>query len=135
MTQEQKQAIWAAGWLIQNCYEVEPLGETHSQWQTSKDNGDYRDHSDAELIQYAKEKGMELPAELTGWQPIDQIPEEWKDGREVLLLPLGRFVRRKVLIWDKDSQCWLCPHSKLGWPDKTFTHAMLIPESQKETTE
>jgi len=59
MTQEQKQAIWAAGWLAKGHL-------THALWHLTREDGTTGDYSDTELIQYAKKKGMELPAELTG---------------------------------------------------------------------
>jgi hypothetical protein len=59
MTQEQKQAIWVAGWLLDRQIFVRKFiksGWSLNHYTVWK--------SDAELIQYAKEKGMELPAEL-----------------------------------------------------------------------
>jgi hypothetical protein len=134
MTQEEKQAAEAARWLNDQGWTVE-LQRGQYQWSITRDRIEYWSMTDAELIKEAEERGMELPAELIGWIPIDQIPEEWRDGRDVLLMPFGKFVNRRVLIWDKHSECWLCPHSRLGWPDKAFTHAMLPPEPPKETTE
>jgi hypothetical protein len=82
LTQEQKQAIWSAGWLADRGYSLlRPLNEA---WTHDALLGKSQTFSDAELIAYAKEKGMELPPELVGWTPIDHIPDEWKDGRPLL---------------------------------------------------
>ena len=118
LTQEEKQAIFAKGWLVDMASRM-VNGEQYKM--------------DMSIIAYAQEKGMVLPPELAGWTPIDQIPDEWKDGREVLLLPYGKFVYNRILIWDKDSELWKCPHSKYAWDDHAFTHATLpLPTPPKD---
>jgi hypothetical protein len=63
LTQEKKQAIWAAGCLARSGYTVEQPGQ---EWQISYRDAGYRTFTDAELIAYATEYGMELPPELVG---------------------------------------------------------------------
>jgi hypothetical protein len=62
LTQEQKQAIWAAGWLAMKAIPVFKAGMGLG-WLIPNVSTFF---SDAELIAYAQEKGMEIPAELQG---------------------------------------------------------------------
>jgi hypothetical protein len=84
MSSAQKvQLIWAAGWLADRGYSIgKALG---GQWIHEGAPGQYRTFSDDELLAYAIDKGIKIPIELKGWTPVEQMPEEWEDARDLLI--------------------------------------------------
>jgi hypothetical protein len=126
MTQEQKQAAKAARWLNDQGWTVE-LERGKYQWSITRDRIEYWFMTDAELIQYAKEKGMELPAELTGWVPIETAPD---DGTWILIFSKTPHGESHTVVRFCEGR-WEDPYESY-YP--YATHWQPLPEPPKETT-
>ena len=68
------------------------------------------------------------------WRPIEDIPEEWKDGRPVDLIINGeREVNNSYRLCghangkSEEGLAWVCQHNL--WIKEDITHAMLPPQS------
>jgi hypothetical protein len=63
LTQEEKQAIWAAGWLVS---QGNPIRKIHGKWMLVEEAASTFPNDDNDLVKFATDQGMDLPPELVG---------------------------------------------------------------------